>query len=344
MDSSTTTALTAEYLNGPTTDVGPVATNAIKSARHRQIFPAFIPIVLLGLSILFSAHTTLAQRPRGTVVRTTLTSPSLESNPLGDPATRQARVYLPPSYDTSTKRYPVLYYLHGASGDENRFFSFGGSGIANQLIADGHIEEMIVVGVDATGGQPVTSYVNSVLNGNYRDYIVEELVQHIDTEFRTIPNRDSRAVFGASMGGFGAYIYAMTESDVFGATYSMSSGFHSFSRSDGFPVLSGEKASFPGYPSMGTQLLQIQEPSDIQRNMPGLIYAWASAFSPNLDNPPFRVDLPFELPSLEVIPEVRDQWYTYDAFVLLEQHAKDLSSLRGFAFDVGDQDSFFSRE
>ncbi len=55
----------------------------------------------------------------GEVVTTRLTSPALE----GHRPRRSARVYLPPSYDTSKRRYPVAYYLHGANGSNNEFFS-----------------------------------------------------------------------------------------------------------------------------------------------------------------------------------------------------------------------------
>ena len=64
----------------------------------------------------------------------------------------------------------------------------------------------------------------------------------------------------------------------------------------------------------------------------------AAAFAPNLDNTPLLIDLPFELPSLDIIPESRDRWYEHDIFKLLEDHSADLSSLRGLALDIGDLD------
>lgn len=289
---------------------------------------------LLILAILLTLNPVcFAQRPQGTVVVTNLTSPALEGNALGHSANREARVYLPPSYfDTGNRRYPVLYYLHGSFSDENQFYEFNGSRTADRLFRDGSIEEMIVVGVDASGGQPISSYINSELNGNYDDYVVQDLVPHIDSVFRTIPDRDSRGVFGASMGGFGTYFYAMTHADVFGSAYSISTGFPVFSRPDiGFPYLGEEVAQ----PSLASELLAISGPTSIPGNDAGWVYAVASAFSPNLDNLPFRVDLPFELPSMKVIPEIRDKWYAYDAFLMLEQHAEDLASLRGLALDVG---------
>ncbi len=198
------------------------------------------------------------------------------------------------------------------------------------------MEEMIVVGVDGTR---LSSYVNSELNGNYEDYIVGDLVEHIDNSFRTIAHRDSRAIFGASMGGYGALRYAMTQADVFGAAYSHSDGPLGFSLPGTWLYLGGDKAVYADFPNAGTDLAAVQGPLDLQGILRGLTFAWASAFSPNLDNPPLFVDLPFELPSLDIIPEVRDIWYQNDPFELLDAHAKDLTSLRGLALDVGNSDT-----
>ena len=295
-------------------------------------------VLLAGfLAAIVSQNFTYAQG--GNVVITSLTSSALEGNRLGDPATRQARVYLPPSYDESNKRYPVAYYLHGALGDENNFFAYAGQRTADRLISNGMMEEMIVVGVDGSGGQPISSFLNSELNGNYEDYIVRDLVNHIDSTFRTIPDRDSRGVFGASMGGYGTLRYAKVHSDVFGAAYSDSAGLGGFSRPGSYLYLGGDIAVFSNFPDAGSDLADVQRGSDIRGELRGLTFGWASAFSPNLDNPPLLVDLPFELPSLRIIPEVRDKWLSNEVLVLLEDHVADLSSLRGFAFDVGDRDT-----
>ncbi|UCD30561.1 MAG: hypothetical protein JSV03_08880 [Planctomycetota bacterium] len=275
----------------------------------------------------------------GTVVTTELTSPALEGSILGTPATRQARVYLPPGYDTSDKPYPVLYYLHGAFGDEYTFESFAGHETADRLIGDGEMQEMIIVGVDGSGGQPLSSYVNSELNGNFEDYIVRDVVNHIDATFRTIGMRDGRGIFGASMGGYGAMRYAMIHADVFGAAYSISTGFPSFSRPESWLYLGEDEAVFLDTPNAGEDLAGVQTPSDFGEGvLRNAVFGWASAFSPNLDNPPLFVDLPFELPTLKTVPEVREKWLEYDPFTLLRDHASELSSLRGFALAVGDRD------
>ena len=148
----------------------------------------------------------------GTVETTSLTASSLEGNFLGNSTTRRAQVYLPPSYESSNRRYPVVYYLHGAFGNQYEFFNYGGQQTANQLIQNGTMEEMIIVGVDGSSRFLFSSYVNSELNGNYEDYIVQDLVNHVDATCRTIADRNSRGVFGASMGGYGSLRYGMKHS------------------------------------------------------------------------------------------------------------------------------------
>ena len=67
-------------------------------------------------------------------------------------------------------------------------------------------------------------------------------------------------------------------------------------------------------------------------------YAMSAAWSPNLNNPPFFVDLPFEYPSGNIIESVRTRWLEHDAFTLLDTYAANFSSLNGIYFDCGDQD------
>ena len=111
----------------------------------------------------------------GAVLDTWLFSPALDGNFRTTPPTRHARVYLPPDYGGSDRRYAVLYYLHGAWGDEDAFFKASGEFNANRLTSQGEMAPMIIVGVDAgDGAAGLACYENSELNGNYEDYIVQD--------------------------------------------------------------------------------------------------------------------------------------------------------------------------
>jgi len=289
----------------------------------------------LGMMLQITAQTI----PEGLVVDQ-ITSPSLEDNLLGDPATREVIVYLPPSYDQGG-HFPVVYLLHGFTGNARTFASNAFTGLywpaesdfpeggiyslLNDLIIAGELKEMIVVMPDASNMYGGSWYTNSELTGNYEDYIVEDLVGYIDSNYRTLPSRDSRAIVGHSMGGYGAMKLAMKHPDVFGAV-----------------------ASHGG--ALYLEVLKALMPAVIEENPAGItgpapdkpitsvVYSMSAAFSPNLANPPFFVDLPFEYPSPEIIDEVWDRFMEHDVLTLLGTYGANVSSLRGIYMDAGAQD------
>jgi endo-1,4-beta-xylanase len=122
-------------------------------------------------------------------------------------------VFLPEGYEAGDARYPVIYFLHGAGGDENSDAA-GFSGLVRGLIAEKKIPPVICV------------FPNGGMSG-YRDrpegkvlvetMIVDELVPLIDREFRTVASREGRVLAGFSMGGGGAVRLALRHPDLFSA-------------------------------------------------------------------------------------------------------------------------------
>lgn len=149
-------------------------------------------------------------------------------------------VYLPRGYADGPRRFPVLYLLHGAGGDEDSWTRDGGLVAAAdrlQLAAivvmpdgdDGFYTNWAtpvdydgcLAGRRTLGGaEPGPSYC--VRTPRYEDYVVRDLVTHIDAMFRTIPSRAARALGGYSAGGFGALALAMRHKDLFAAASSHS--------------------------------------------------------------------------------------------------------------------------
>jgi enterochelin esterase-like enzyme len=129
-------------------------------------------------------------------------------------------VYLPPDYYTSTRRYPVVYLLHGLGDTETGWVQFGEANrIADEAIKSGEIPPMIIVMPDAA----VTWYMNDYQAKNrYEDMFVQEFVPYIDSTLRTRTDRSFRAVAGLSMGGHGALLYAMHYPGLFGSCAAMS--------------------------------------------------------------------------------------------------------------------------
>jgi S-formylglutathione hydrolase FrmB len=124
-------------------------------------------------------------------------------------------VDLPADYAAdASKRYPVLYFLHGLFEDENRWSERGGKQVLDELLNQNQIGRFLVV--LPNGGR--TFYINS-FDGHekYEDFFIQELVPAIDKKYRTIPTVAERGISGSSMGGYGALHLAMRHPDVFGS-------------------------------------------------------------------------------------------------------------------------------
>ncbi|HOW84942.1 MAG TPA: alpha/beta hydrolase-fold protein [Candidatus Aminicenantes bacterium] len=124
-------------------------------------------------------------------------------------------VYLPPGYESSTQRFPVVYLLHGYTDNESGWIQFGEVQLAaDRAIADREIPPMIIVMPD--GG--VTFYINDAAGRvRYEDMFTQELIPFIDRTYRTRPDRRFRGVAGLSMGGWGTLVYALRHPDLFSA-------------------------------------------------------------------------------------------------------------------------------
>ena len=135
---------------------------------------------------------------------------------------RKYAIYLPPDYGTSERSYPVLYLLHGAGDDQTGWIQFGEIlHIADRSILQGIATPMIVVMPDANTGQ--RGYYNSI-DGTFRyeDFFFEELMPHVEKEFRIKSHKRYRAVAGLSMGGGGSFMYALHHPELFSSACPLS--------------------------------------------------------------------------------------------------------------------------
>jgi enterochelin esterase-like enzyme len=124
-------------------------------------------------------------------------------------------VYLPPDYATSTRRYPVVFLLHGYTDNESGWIQFGEVNLAaDRAIAEREIPPMIIVMPD--GG--VSWYINDLAGKvRYEDMFVQELIPHIDAVYRTRADREFRGIAGLSMGGWGTLVHAFRHPELFAA-------------------------------------------------------------------------------------------------------------------------------
>src|SRR5262249_18403600 len=117
----------------------------------RKIAPIFVLLCLLGVVSFCFGQQPVAATTAGRLVEVKVPAPSLKGNLLSDPLEQNAVIYLPPSYNTSpTKRYPVVYLLHGFLSDLKAWTDGGYQGLRldaamDDLIKSGKSREMIVV-------------------------------------------------------------------------------------------------------------------------------------------------------------------------------------------------------
>ena len=127
-----------------------------------------------------------------------------------------ATVILPKSYGKTNKKYPVVYMLHGWTGD-NKNFTYYDKEIGK--LAD--LYDLILVMADGNFNK---WYFDSTVNPKYQygTYVGKEIPEYIDKNYKTIKNRSARAITGYSMGGFGAFNAVMNYPETFGNLGSMS--------------------------------------------------------------------------------------------------------------------------
>src|SRR5665647_3968902 len=135
---------------------------------------------------------------------------------------RKYAIYLPPDYETSQRSYPVLYLLHGSGDDQTGWVQFGEvQHIADEAINQGRATPMIIVMPDANTGQ--RGYFNSI-NGQwqYEDFFFQEFIPFVEKQYRIKGEKTYRAVAGLSMGGGGAFMYALHHPELFSAACPLS--------------------------------------------------------------------------------------------------------------------------
>lgn len=127
---------------------------------------------------------------------------------------RRMTVYTPAGYEDGNRKYPVLYLLHGAGGDENSWSELGRAAqILDNLIAQGKAEPMIVVMPNGNGSQQAapgeapnsmvkpSMWISGMMEGSI-EKAFPDVMNYVEKHYRTINDKAHRAICGLSMGGF----------------------------------------------------------------------------------------------------------------------------------------------
>lgn len=281
---------------------------------------------------------------QGSVVIETVTSEVLRGNALGDPYVRQVPVYLPPGYGDGRSRYPSVYVLTGFTGRGTMLLndSAWDETIAqrmDRLIGQGAVRPMILVMPDCLTRIGGSQYLNSSAVGRYQDHVVNELVAFVDEKYRTIADRDHRAVVGKSSGGYGSVILAMRHPDVFGlmASHSGDMYFEYCYKPD---IIRAVRA-FARYGGLDAfwDTFRTIHPRDGDFNVALNVLAMAACYSPN-PGALHGFDLPFDLETGELREDVWKRWLEWDPVYLVDRHLDALRSLRLIYLDAGLRDEF----
>lgn len=270
----------------------------------------------------------------------------LRDNPLGDPAARPLWVYTPPGYDADRScRYPVTYLLLGYAGTlpvwRNRTpYRRPVPETADGIFARGEAPPMILVFVDAWTTYGGSQFVDSPGTGRYHSYLCEEIVPWVDAHYRTLADREHRALAGKSSGGLGAMITPMLRPDLFGA----------------FATHSGDSLSEAQYIPhflMAARHLRAYD-GDIRRWWDDFrsrvaftkdedlrlleLLGVSACFSPAPDGTP---QLPFDPRTGALLPEIWQRWLEWDPVRMAPRYAGALRSQRAIWIDAGTRDEWF---
>lgn len=302
---------------------------------HMKRYMTCFTITLICMSAAFSLES-FAQKKQiasGSVQRIKIHSKLLENNLSGDNADRYVSVYLPAGYNSDKKKhYPVVYFLHGYTDNDAKFYGFQKHWmvlppILDTVFARDPAHEMIVVTPDAYTLFQGSMYSNSVTTGNWEDFVAVELVAYIDSHYRTIRQKDSRGLCGHSMGGYGALRIGEKNPAVFSTVYLLSPC-----------CLNSGPVATEALPAQFLPAENIKTIEELQKAdfLTKACFASAAAWSPNPENPPFYLDLPTKNGKLQT--QVLQKWDANRPMNSLDQYIYNIRQLKSIGFDAGDKD------
>lgn len=292
--------------------------------------------------MLLSSHDHLVAQPStqetGRIVELDVPAPALEGNLLETPTIQAAAIYLPPSYGQEPdQRFPVLYLLHGIFDDYRVWIEhFNVPRILDRLITNEDLPELIVVMPNAGNVYGGGYYRNSPVSGNWADYIADNLVEYVDAQLLSLPNAESRAVVGHSMGGYGALNLVLSRPGVFSVVWALSPCCLAPLEDLGFGNVAWQRAS------------EVSGPDEIQELVDGrdfytlAVLGIVTAFSPDPDAAPIYGDFPFDIVRGEVVLDdaAFDQYRDEFPVRQVREARENLRELRGIGLGVGLGDQF----
>ncbi len=273
-------------------------------------------------------------------------SAALRDNALGDPAERPLAVYTPPGYDRDgSRRYPVLYCLHGYTGDvaalvSARPWETNVVQWTDRLVAEERMPPAILAVVDGFTRLGGSQYLDSIHNGDYATYVLRDVVGHVDARYRTIAREGGRAVLGKSSGGFGSLHLTMAYPGTFAAFASHSGdAYFRYAQLHSFPTAQRVLEQFDS--SIEAFVTEFER----RPKRPQHFYAtlemigYASCYSPRARER-WAIDLPWDAQTGEIREDVFARWLAFDPCERIEASRAALERLRLRYLDCGRKDEY----
>ena len=283
---------------------------------------------------------------RGALHVDVVDSPALRDNALGDPSERPVAVYTPPGYDAeASRRYPVLYCLHGYTGDvaalvSTRAWETNVVQWIDRLVAEQRMPPALLAIVDGFTRLGGSQYLNSIHNGDYATYVLRDVVGHVDARYRTLAREGGRAVLGKSSGGFGSLHLCMAYPGTFSAFASHSGdAYFRYAQLHSFPLAQRALEQFDG--SIEAFVSDFERrpkrPSHLYSAME--MIAYAAAYSPRARER-WAIDLPWDAKTGAIRDDVFARWLAYDPCERIEASRDALARLRLRYLDCGRKDEY----
>ncbi len=283
-------------------------------------------IVVVVMLLFFQSFTVLAENsttpePKVEISKEIITSQALAGNLLGDPAERVINILLPPGYQTSEKRYPVVYVMTGSLGLP---LPGGFSLVMQRLLSEGEVKDMIVVIPDGSNSFQSSQFRSSPVFGDFETYITRQVVDFVDTHYRTLPTRDSRGITGCGGGAGAAMRLGLKYPDVFSVVAATDGNY------DDTPEMWPGDVNYVKY-SLKELPTDIADLGQIWLDILSWYLYAAAAAAPDLDNPPFYCEMPIRFVDGqgEFVPEVIARIVEHDALHEARRFVEQPVRLRG---------------
>jgi len=265
-------------------------------------------------------------------------SAALLGNPLGDPHVRPLHVWAP----EGDGPFPSVYVIQGMTGMADAWFNVTPFTKTYPELIEELGPRCVVVLVDAFTRFGGSQFLDSPAIGEYHTYLCDEIVPWVDAQYPTLAARAHRGIQGKSSGGYGAMITPMLRPDLFGglATHAGDALFEACYEHEFAPAARALRDKYDNSYERFWAELASDPPTGPSHSSAVLLntYCMAAAYSPNEDG---TVELPWELETAELRPDVFARWLEWDPVRRVRTVPDALRSMQAIWIDAGKQDEYY---